>query len=48
VRVECDGGTLDVEWPEDGTVKQTGEVEVLFEGRWLANSAAGRPGETKT
>jgi diaminopimelate epimerase len=44
VRVECDGGPLDVEWPEDGTVKQTGEVEVLCEGRWLANSAEPRPG----
>ncbi|HEY3120427.1 MAG TPA: diaminopimelate epimerase [Vicinamibacteria bacterium] len=44
VRVECDGGTLDVEWPEDSSVKQTGEVEVLFEGRWVANSAAPREG----
>ena len=36
VRVECDGGTLDVEWPEGGDVRQTGEVEVLFEGEWGA------------
>ena len=41
VRVECDGGTLDVEWPEGGDVRQTGEVEVLFEGDWMAE-AAGR------
>lgn len=34
VSVECDGGTLEVEWPEGGTVRQTGEVEVLFEGDW--------------
>jgi diaminopimelate epimerase len=36
VRVVCDGGVLDVEWPEGGSVRQTGEAEVLFEGEWLA------------
>jgi diaminopimelate epimerase len=37
-RVEaiCDGGTLEIEWPEGGGVRQTGEVEILFEGDWLA------------
>jgi diaminopimelate epimerase len=35
VTVVCDGGTLDVEWPEGGHVRQVGEVEVLFEGEWL-------------
>jgi len=35
VRVVCDGGELQVEWPEGGTVRQTGEVEVLFDGDWL-------------
>ncbi|HLA76565.1 MAG TPA: diaminopimelate epimerase [Vicinamibacteria bacterium] len=34
VSVVCDGGTLEVEWPEGGTVCQTGEVELLFEGEW--------------
>jgi diaminopimelate epimerase len=34
VRVVCDGGTLDVEWPEGGHVQQVGEVELLFEGEW--------------
>ena len=34
VRVVCDGGALDVEWPEGGRVRQTGEAEVLFEGEW--------------
>lgn len=34
VTVQCDGGTLQVEWPSAGTVRQTGEVEVLFEGEW--------------
>jgi diaminopimelate epimerase len=33
--VVCDGGTLAVEWPEGGHVRQTGEVEVVFEGEWL-------------
>lgn len=35
VTVECDGGELAVAWPEGGTVRQTGEVEVLFEGEWV-------------
>jgi diaminopimelate epimerase len=36
VRVVCDGGVLDVSWPEGGILRQTGEVEVLFTGDWLA------------
>jgi diaminopimelate epimerase len=36
VRVVCDGGALDVEWPEGGNVRQLGEVELLFEGEWMA------------
>jgi diaminopimelate epimerase len=39
VHVQCDGGTLEVEWPEGGTVRQVGEVEVLFEGEWLGADA---------
>ena len=35
VSVVCDGGVLDVEWPEGGSVRQVGQVEVLFEGEWL-------------
>jgi diaminopimelate epimerase len=35
LRVVCDGGTFDVEWPEGGHVRQVGEVEILFEGNWL-------------
>ena len=35
VRVVCDGGSLEVEWPEGGSVRQVGEVEVLFDGDWL-------------
>jgi diaminopimelate epimerase len=38
VRVVCDGGVLDVEWPEGGSVRQVGEVELLFEGEWLAGT----------
>lgn len=34
VRAVCDGGVLEVEWPEGGNVIQVGEVEVLFEGDW--------------
>jgi diaminopimelate epimerase len=36
VRVVCDGGVLEVEWPEGGSVRQVGEAEILFEGDWLA------------
>jgi len=39
VTVECDGGELAVAWPEGGTVQQTGEVEVLFEGDWIGPAA---------
>jgi diaminopimelate epimerase len=35
VRVVCDGGVLEVSWPEGGSVRQVGEVEILFEGQWL-------------
>jgi diaminopimelate epimerase len=34
VRAVCDGGVLEVEWPEGGRVAQTGEAEILFEGEW--------------
>jgi len=36
LRVLCDGGTLEVEWPEGGHVRQVGEVEMLFQGEWIA------------
>ncbi len=39
VRVVCDGGVLEVEWPEGGSVRQVGEVEILFEGDWLPPSS---------
>jgi hypothetical protein len=32
----CDGGRLEIEWPEGGSVKQTGEVELVCAGEWLA------------
>jgi diaminopimelate epimerase len=35
LRVVCDGGTLEMEWPVGGHLLQTGDVEVLFEGEWL-------------
>ena len=35
VKVVCDGGVLEVSWPEGGVLRQTGEVEVLFSGEWL-------------
>ena len=36
VKVSCDGGHFDVDWPQAGTLRQVGEVELLFEGEWLA------------
>jgi diaminopimelate epimerase len=38
VRVVCEGGTLEVEWPEGGHVQQVGEVELLFDGEWIGGS----------
>ncbi len=35
VRAVCDGGILEVSWPEDGTLRQTGEVEIVYQGEWL-------------
>ena len=39
VRVVCEGGTLEVEWPEGGRVHQVGEVELLFDGEWIGGDA---------
>jgi diaminopimelate epimerase len=36
LKAVCDGGTLEIDWPEGGSVRQTGEVEILFDGDWLA------------
>jgi diaminopimelate epimerase len=36
LRAVCDGGTLEIEWPEGGTLRQTGEAELLFDGEWTA------------
>jgi diaminopimelate epimerase len=38
VRVVCDGGVLEVEWPEGGHVRQVGDVELLFTGDWRAEA----------
>ena len=35
VTVVCDGGQLEVDWTESGEVRQVGEVEIVFEGRWI-------------
>ena len=35
VRAVCDGGVLEVAWPEDGSLRQTGEVEIVCQGEWL-------------
>jgi diaminopimelate epimerase len=34
VRAVCDGGVLEVSWPEGGAIRQIGEVELVFEGEW--------------
>jgi diaminopimelate epimerase len=36
VRAVCDGGTLEIDWPEGGTLKQLGEAELVFDGDWTA------------
>jgi diaminopimelate epimerase len=35
VTAVCDGGELEIEWPEAGSLIQTGDVEILFAGQWL-------------
>jgi diaminopimelate epimerase len=40
VTAVCDGGALEVEWPENGSVRQTGEAEILYEGDWLVPTRA--------
>ncbi len=35
VKAVCDGGTLQIEWPDGGSVRQTGEVEILYVADWL-------------
>jgi diaminopimelate epimerase len=35
VRVEMEGGRLEVEWRDDGEVLLTGEAEVIYRGEWL-------------
>jgi diaminopimelate epimerase len=34
LRVVCDGGTLEVSWPEGEHVRQVGEAEILFDAEW--------------
>jgi diaminopimelate epimerase len=36
VRAVCDGGVLEVSWPEDGAVRQIGEAELVFDGVLVA------------
>ncbi len=39
VRVEMEGGRLEVEWRDDGEVLLTGEAEVIYRGEWLKGIA---------
>ncbi len=41
VVVDCDGGSLEVSWPEGGRVSQVGETELVLEGHWLAPEQEG-------
>jgi diaminopimelate epimerase len=36
----CDGGTLEIEWPEGGSVRQTADAEILYEGEWQVSPAS--------
>jgi len=38
LRVVCDGGTLEVTWPEGEHVRQVGEAEILFDAEWWSTS----------
>lgn len=39
VRVEMEGGRLEVEWRDDGEVVLTGDAEVVYRGEWLKGIA---------
>ena len=41
MRAVCDGGVLEVEWTSGGSVRQTGEAEIVFEGEWRAAADVG-------
>ena len=32
VRAVCDGGVLEVAWPEGGAIRQIGEAQIVFDG----------------
>jgi diaminopimelate epimerase len=36
VRAVCDGGVLEIDWPEGGSLRQSGEAELVFDGEWRA------------
>jgi hypothetical protein len=36
LKVHCEDGILLVDWPEGGSLRQVGEVELVFDGFWLA------------
>ena len=38
VRAVCDGGVLDVAWPEGGALRQVGEACLVFDGDWPASA----------
>jgi diaminopimelate epimerase len=38
VRAVCDGGTLEIDWPEGESLKQTGEAELLYDGDWTVQA----------
>jgi diaminopimelate epimerase len=35
VRAVCDGGELEINWPEGGSVRQMGQAQIVFEGELL-------------
>ena len=40
VEAVCDGGVLDIEWPEGGSVRQPAEAEILYAGNGLVPTRA--------
>jgi diaminopimelate epimerase len=39
VRVHMPGGTLEVNWRDDGEVLLTGEARVVYRGEWLSGGS---------
>jgi diaminopimelate epimerase len=36
VKVQTEGGTINIEWRDDDQLVMTGRADIVYQGRWLA------------